>query len=145
MTDERDTKQGRQQRPSGGGGAIQIEVSPGELFDKISILQIKAERITDPAALEHVRRELAMLEQASGAIVQLAALRELRAQLKSVNEALWDVEDEIRRCDAAGDFGPRFVELAQAVYHHNDRRAHVKRQINEMLGSRIAEQKTYGG
>ncbi len=124
--------------------AVSIEVAPGELIDKITILQIKDQRIDDPSKLANVRAELATLVAARDqAIDSSAALDELTAALKQVNEALWEIEDEIRVCERGQDFGPRFIELARAVYHRNDRRAAIKRQINELLGSRLIEEKSY--
>lgn len=122
---------------------VLIEVSPGELIDKITILRIKAERFADPAKLANVRTELAALAQARAALPQDPETARLEAELKSVNEALWEVEDSIRDCERAGDFGPRFVELARAVYQTNDRRAALKRQINLHLGAKLIEEKSY--
>ncbi|HUY33777.1 MAG TPA: tetratricopeptide repeat protein [Pirellulales bacterium] len=123
---------------------ITVEVAPGELLDKLTILRIKNRRITDPARLRNVRAELGVLEAARAASLgDSPELTELTAQLTAVNESLWDIEDEIRVCEQAGDFGPRFVELARGVYHRNDHRAVVKRQINELLGSTLIEEKSY--
>lgn len=123
---------------------IMVEIAPGELLDKLTILEIKQERIADAAKLANVRSELATLIAARDrAIRPSAALHELTGELKRVNEALWEIEDEIRVCERQADFGPRFVELARAVYHQNDQRAAVKRQINELLGSRLIEEKSY--
>jgi tetratricopeptide (TPR) repeat protein len=126
------------------GGAVRVAVSPGELIDKITILQIKTERITDVAKRANVEVELATLRESQRQLARGGeTLRELTAELKRVNETLWDVEDEIRKCERDGNFGPRFVKLARAVYHENDRRAALKRQINELLGSRLVEEKQY--
>ncbi|HEX8199580.1 MAG TPA: tetratricopeptide repeat protein [Isosphaeraceae bacterium] len=124
---------------------IRVEISPGELLDKISILQIKAQRFDDPGQLAHVRAELASLEAARDAALgrQPPALPGLAAELKAVNDLLWLVEDEIRLCERNADFGPHFIELARAVYHQNDRRAAIKRQINELLRSELIEEKAY--
>jgi hypothetical protein len=125
-------------------GVVRVEVAPGELLDKISILQIKSERMTDPAKLGPVRRELAALRQAEEGIgPRSGELERLAAELKAVNEALWDIEDELRRCERAGDFGPGFVELARSVYRRNDERAALKRRINGVLGAPFGEQKAY--
>jgi hypothetical protein len=121
----------------------EIPVSWGELIDKITILEIKAERLTDPAALANVRRELAAL--APYAPAADARLPALRAALAEVNAALWDIEDRIREKEAAADFGADFVELARAVYRQNDRRAALKRQISLTLGSDLIEEKSYAG
>jgi hypothetical protein len=121
-----------------------IEVAPGELLDKIAILEIKRERIADPGKLVNVHRELEALRAvAEEALPDSPDLRRLRQELKSVNERLWGIEDEIRLCERRQDFGSRFVELARSVYHKNDRRAAVKRQINELLQSRLVEEKSY--
>jgi hypothetical protein len=119
-------------------------ISIGELIDKITILQIKAERIGDPAKRANVVRELGLLEAVRDrAAAPSHALQALSAELKTVNEALWDIEDAIRACEHEGDFGPRFVELARSVYVTNDRRAALKRQINDQLGSSLTEEKSY--
>src|SRR5262249_10135572 len=120
------------------------EVAPGELVDKITILRIKAERLTDGPKLHNVRVELTVLEAAlERAVPPSAELTRLTADLKAVNEALWQIEDDMRDCERHQDFGPRFIELARSVYHTNDRRAALKRQVNELLGSRIVEEKSY--
>lgn len=124
--------------------SIAIEVAPGELLDKLTILEIKSERIADPAKLANVRTELATLAASRKlAIPDSPELAELCGRLKAVNQTLWDVEDEIRLCERDRDFGERFVDLARSVYRHNDRRAAIKRQINELLGSRLIEEKDY--
>lgn len=130
--------------PAGNSASITIEVAPGELLDKLTILDIKSERISDPAKLANVRIELATLTASrERAIPESVELVELWRQLKEVNLALWDIEDEIRLCERDRDFGPRFIELARSVYRHNDRRAAIKRQINELLGSKLIEEKDY--
>ena len=124
--------------------SITVEVSPGELIDKITILQIKSERIADMQKLANVRIELEILQAAHRQAVPASdRLTEVTAQLKQVNETLWQIEDDIRICERNADFGPRFVELARSVYHQNDHRAALKRQINELLGSKIIEEKAY--
>lgn len=126
------------------GPTISVEVSPGELIDKIAILEIKAERMTDAAKVRNVRVELDTLATArDGAITPSSELVRLTAALKAVNEALWEIEDDIRDRERSGDFGPRFIELARAVYRTNDRRSALKRDINDLLGSRIVEEKSY--
>jgi len=120
------------------------EVSPGELIDKITILEIKAERIADAAKLANVRYALERLRatqrQELGPKAELAGLT---VELKRANEALWEIEDEIRDCERAGDFGPRFVELARSVYRTNDRRAATKKAIDQLYGSAMTEEKSY--
>ena len=121
-----------------------VPVSYGELLDKIAILQIKSERISDPAKLANVRRELSALEQtwmAHPAAVQDIA--RLRADLKAVNERLWVIEDDIRDKERAQAFDADFVRLARSVYFENDQRARIKREINEALGSTYVEEKSY--
>jgi hypothetical protein len=123
---------------------IQVEIAPGELVDKITILEIKAQQIRDAAKLANVRVELDILATARDKAVPASPqLAELTAQLKQVNQELWDIEDEIRLCEKAKDFGPKFIELARSVYYQNDRRAALKRQINDLFGSKIIEEKAY--
>jgi hypothetical protein len=125
---------------------ITVEIAPGELIDKITILEIKLARIADAGKLANVRAELETLACARDA--QIAPTAEIAADtaaLKRANETLWDVEDRIRECERAKDFGPRFVELARTVYRTNDERARIKRRINERLGSRLIEEKSYAG
>ncbi len=126
------------------GTVLQVEVSPGELIDKITILEIKADRISDPDKLANVHRELRSLT-ATGekALDTSPELDEFTAELRRINEQLWEIEDDIRDCERNGDFGERFVELARAVYRTNDRRAAAKRSINELLGSELVEEKDY--
>src|SRR5262249_49872979 len=110
---------------------ITVEVAPGELIDKITILEVKSERISDAAKRRNVHTELALLVAARDCTVPGSPeLKRLEAELKGVNQALWRIEDEIRLCERREDFGPQFVALARSVYHTNDRRAALKRQIN---------------
>ena len=123
---------------------ITVPVSFGEVLDKITILEIKSERIADPAKVANVRHELEALNSTwAEAVPDESAIAELRAQLKSVNESLWVIEDDIRDQEAVQDFGPRFIELARAVYVTNDQRAALKKAINLALGSRFVEEKSY--
>ncbi len=123
---------------------ITVEIAPGELVDKITILEIKNERIEDSAKVANVRIELEVLTEALSSSVQAGAeLEALTADLKSINEELWVIEDDIRDCERDGDFGETFINLARSVYKTNDRRAATKRAINEHLGSRIVEEKSY--
>ena len=123
---------------------ISVPVSFGELLDKIAILEIKAERIDDPAKLANVRRELELLEStwvaAPESRVDIAAER---AALKAVNQRLWTIEDEIRMQERRQAFDAEFVRLARAVYFENDERARIKREINVKLGSALVEEKSY--
>ena len=123
---------------------IAVPVSPGELIDKITILQIKSVELTDPAKLRNVRHELdelTLVRQQS--VPGSPELDRLTCDLRSVNEALWRIEDEIRLGERRQEFGPRFVELASAVYHENARRVALKRLINELAGSVLVEEKDY--
>ena len=123
---------------------ISVTVSVGELIDKITILEIKAARLNDPAQLSNVKSELNSLVAARDAAFSPSAeLTELSQALKRINERLWRVEDDIRDRERAKDFGPLFIELARSVYVSNDERAALKRRINEFLGSRIVEEKSY--
>lgn len=123
---------------------VYIEVAPGELLDKLTILQIKSERIADPAKLANVRAELAALEAARrDAFAASPRLDGLLAQLKTVNEQLWQIEDDIRLYERDRDFGPRFIELARSVYRTNDQRSALKRAINDLLGARFVEEKAH--
>ena len=123
---------------------ITIPVSAGELVDKITILRVKAARIGDPAKEANVRRELELLEAvAREHLPDSPELSALVDELTTVNGELWDIEDGKRDCERRQDFGPRFVELARRVYRDNDRRAAVKRRINDLTGSAIVEEKSY--
>ncbi len=130
--------------PPTASGIPFVPQSWGEMIDKITILEIKTEKIADAAKLANIRRELdelvAVREQH---FPQHAGLAQSAAKLKKVNESLWWIEDEIRDCERAKDFGPKFIELARAVYVTNDQRADVKREINELLGSTLKEEKSY--
>jgi len=121
-----------------------LATSIGELVDKITILEIKSERIDDEDKLSNVRRELELLNATRDSCGLDAGIDTLAAELKSVNEKLWDVEDDVRACEDAEDFGDRFVELARSVYKLNDQRSALKRQINEATGSALKEEKSYG-
>lgn len=123
---------------------ICVPVSFGELVDKITILEIKAERIGDPAKLANIRRELEALEaEWQAAPVSRTDISSLRAALKAVNERLWDIEDDIRDKEAAQAFDGDFIRLARSVYFENDERARIKREINTALGSALIEEKSY--
>lgn len=123
---------------------ILVPVSFGELLDKIAILQIKSERMSDVAKLANVRAELGALDATWLAHPASAQdLGALRAALKAVNERLWVIEDDIRLQEKAGRFGAEFVALARSVYFENDERARIKKQINLALGSAYVEEKSY--
>ncbi|SHK86927.1 hypothetical protein SAMN05216369_3432 [Marinobacter antarcticus] len=123
---------------------IKVPVSFGEVLDKITILEIKSERIKDEAKVRNVRLELDELSTTwNDAVENQSAIADLRKQLKAVNEELWVIEDDIRDQEAAQDFGPRFIGLARAVYVTNDKRAAIKKEVNLALGSRFVEEKSY--
>lgn len=123
---------------------IEVPVSAGELVDKVTILEIKSERIADPAKLANVRRELAGLgEILRPMLAKVSALERSKASLRAINETLWQIEDDIRDCERRKDFGPRFVELARSVYRTNDKRAAAKREVDALVGSEIVEEKSY--
>lgn len=117
-----------------------VPVSWGELIDKITILEIKTERLTDPTALANVKRELALLLAALPAIDGLAPLRQ---ELAAINRRLWDIEDAIRAKESKQSFDDEFVALARSVYRTNDERARIKRDINLLLQSPLIEEKHY--
>jgi len=123
---------------------IKVPVSPGEVLDKITILEIKSERMSDPGKVANVRVELSLLQATWREFIRDDdVIRGLHAQLKEVNEALWEIEDDIRDKDRAKEFDERFIELARAVYVTNDRRSRVKKELNLHLGSEIIEEKSY--
>lgn len=124
--------------------ALKVDVSAGEFLDKMTILEIKSERIKDEEKLRNVHRELDILRKAwiesplSG--VDVSALVE---DLKKVNERLWEIEDLVRLKEAARTFDDEFVQLARSVYQINDKRAAIKRELNRLLGSELTEEKSY--
>jgi hypothetical protein len=121
-----------------------IPVSWGELIDKITILEIKSERLISKPALENVRHELLRLTGIAGEVENREPkLVPLRAELKRVNETLWQIEDDIRVKEAERTFDQNFIALARAVYHNNDKRGVLKQQINALLKSDITEEKQY--
>ena len=123
---------------------ILVEIGAGELIDKITILTIKSERMTDEEKLANVRRELdALIAARHASLPASPELCALESDLRTVNELLWEIEDDIRACEAVRDFGPRFIELARAVYTYNDRRAAIKKDINLLSGSSLIEEKSY--
>jgi hypothetical protein len=125
---------------------VQVPASIGELIDKITILEIKRDRINDAAKLLNVKRELDVLQ----AVVKEAELgypegqlAELGAKLRAVNGLLWTIEDDIREYERRQEFGDQFIALARAVYRRNDERAALKREINVLMGSDLVEEKSY--
>jgi predicted nucleic acid-binding Zn-ribbon protein len=124
--------------------AILAPVSIGEVLDKISILQIKSERITDERKLRNIENELRALH----AVVALSvpahdAVECLMIELKAINTAIWDVEDSLRDMEKRGVFDVDFIEAARSVYKNNDKRSALKREINDLTGSKLVEEKSY--
>ena len=123
---------------------LQVPVSVGEVLDKITILQIKLAHISDAAKRANIHNELdALLPLVAGDSFTTDQMQALMAELKSVNEALWDIEDDIREKEAAKSFDAEFIRLARAVYITNDKRAEIKKQINLATGSALVEEKSY--
>ncbi|MGK6323821.1 DUF6165 family protein [Sphingomonas sp. DT-51] len=120
-----------------------VPVSWGELLDKITILEIKSERIARDEARANVAREHAMLSGIGDGVIARQPIAELFGQLKSINQELWEIEDAIRREEAAASFGSDFIRLARSVYRKNDERARLKRAINLALESDLIEEKSY--
>jgi hypothetical protein len=123
-----------------------VPISWGELIDKLSILEIKAKRLREPRAIMNATTELALLREV---LAELQAppqeLNTLQSQLSEANRRLWDIEDAIRRKEAAQTFDAEFIALARAIYRTNDQRSRIKRAINTLLGSSIIEEKQYVG
>jgi hypothetical protein len=123
-----------------------VPVSWGELIDKLSILEIKAERLREPQAIANAVSELGLLREVLAELqAPPAKLDALQAQLGEANRRLWDTEDAIRRKEALQTFDAEFIALARAIYHTNDERSRIKRAINALLGSSIIEEKQYVG
>lgn len=121
-----------------------LPVAWGEVFDKMSILAIKLEKIAEPEKRQNVSKELEAIQEIVGNLGQYPdGIEPLYAELKKINLRLWDVEDGKRACERDQNFGPEFISLAREVYFGNDKRASVKRQINELLGSALIEEKSY--
>lgn len=123
---------------------ILIQISPGELVDRTTILRLKSAHITDPQKRELVRAELVRHETLLETLPPEATLEPLVDRLFAINARLWEIEDNIRACDRAQDFGPRFIQLARDVYRTNTERFVTKREIDQLLGSSISEVKSYG-
>ena len=123
---------------------VKVEISLGEFFDKITILEIKSERISDAAKLVNINNELDSLNALlAGQSFSRKDVEKEVANLKEINEALWEIEDDIREQESNKSFDERFIELARAVYVTNDKRSEVKRDINLKLGSNFIEEKSY--
>ena len=123
--------------------APMVALSWGEVIDKITILEIKQQRLSSADAIANVERELAALNKVVADASVPAALMELKMALKAINEKLWDIENQIRAKEAQGTFDSVFIELARSVYINNDLRAKLKRAINELLNSELVEEKQY--
>lgn len=125
---------------------IEAPISLGELVDKITILEIKAANITDAGKLKNVTHELTVLNNKVDQLLDSdgqAKLAPLKAALKTINQELWVIEDDIRDCEYVKDFSDKFIQLARAVYVTNDKRATVKKDINLAFGSELVEEKSY--
>ena len=123
---------------------ILTEISPGELLDKISILEIKLKQITDKNSLEQVKKEYKILKETQNSSIELTGrIKELFDSIKEVNLVLWRIEDDVRLCEKNKDFGKNFIELARAIYFNNAKRSDIKSEINKTLGSNINEVKQY--
>ena len=123
---------------------IQSEISAGELLDKISILEIKLEKIKDKASIEEINKEYKILKEVQNSSLEVTEkLKTLFKEIKEVNLNLWNIEDKLRICEKNKDFGQTFIELARGVYLNNDKRSKIKSEINKILGSNIREIKQY--
>ena len=122
---------------------MRVEISNGELLDKFSILEIKMGNITDPSKLTNVENEYRELTSDCTDLLRNSSISTLYSELKSINQRLWTVEDDIREFERRKDFGQEFVSLAREVYFTNDERARVKKEINLASGSSLVEEKSY--
>jgi len=122
---------------------MKVEISNGELLDKFSILEIKMGNITDPSKLTNIENEYKELTSDCTDLLRDSTISSLYSELKSTNQKLWVVEDDIRECERRKDFGQEFVSLAREVYFTNDERARVKKEINLASGSSLVEEKSY--
>jgi hypothetical protein len=131
---------------------IKAPISVGELIDKITILEIKQEKISDKQKLENINKELDLLMIEFEKInapksplinIEIVKFNTLKCDLKLVNKNLWDIEDAIRDCERREEFGEKFIDFARSVYYYNDERSEIKKSINDLLGSHITEEKSY--
>ena len=122
---------------------MKVEISNGELLDKFSILEIKMGNISDPAKLTNIEKEYKELTSDCTDLLRNSTISSLYAELKSINQKLWVVEDDIRECERRKDFGQEFISLAREVYFTNDERARAKKEINIASGSSLVEEKSY--
>jgi len=120
---------------------MKIEVSNGEIVDKLTIIELKLKHIKDAGKLKNLQKEYEVLNEAVSKIISKD--HELYKKLYDINQQLWDIEDTIRDLERNKDFGSKFIETARAVYFTNDKRSEVKRQINELTGSALIEEKSY--
>jgi hypothetical protein len=132
---------------------LQIDIPPGELVDRLTIIQIKANKIKDPSKISHIMEDLRQLTEVLDKLAKWCegnkqtskwhALTPLTVNLRHLNSEIWDIEDKIRALEKAKDFGEEFIQTARSVYFTNDKRAEVKRQINDLFNSDIREEKSY--
>ena len=123
---------------------ILVEISAGELLDKISILEIKLEKVSDKISLEHLKKEYKILKENQNSTIKLEGkIKDLYESLKDINLKLWNIEDRLRICEKNKDFGKEFIKLAREVYFNNDKRSKIKSDINNILGSTVVEIKQY--
>ena len=123
---------------------ILSEISPGELLDKISILEIKIEKVKDKNSLEEIKKEYKILKKIQTSSIEITdKIKDLFQSVKNVNVKLWNIEDKLRICEKNKDFDKNFIELARGVYFANDERAELKSKINKILKSNIREIKQY--
>jgi len=123
---------------------ILSEISAGELLDKISILEIKLEKIKDKTNQEEINKEYKILKEVQNSSLEVTEkLKTLFKEIKEINLNLWNIEDKLRICEKNKDFGQTFIELARGVYLNNDKRSKIKSEINKILGSNIREIKQY--
>src|SRR5262245_27098193 len=124
--------------------SVQIDAAPADLLDRVTVLEIKSERLIDHDQLRHVRAELAALRATrDSCIAPTSDLDRLTVALRKVNEELWDLEEAVRRYESAQSFGEPFIQSARAIIHSNDRRAALKRAINQLLGAGFQEEKSF--
>ena len=120
------------------------EISPGELLDKISILEIKLEKVKDKDRQKKIKNEYDILKKVQNSSIEMSdKIKDLYRSVSNVNNKLWDIEDKIRICEQNKNFGENFIELARGVYFNNDKRAKLKNEINEILKSNIREIKQF--
>ena len=122
---------------------ISVPISPGELLDKITILEIKMAQMQDENKLKNVHTELSLLNEVAEKLLSSKKISDLKQELKFVNQELWKIEDDIRDHEKGKDFNDQFIELARSDYIKNDRRAELKKTINIELGSTLIEEKSY--